>query len=92
MLANTRGACYARMHMKPDIHPTYYLDAAFRCSCGATRKIGATKKDVQVEICSSCHPFYTGKNKLVDTAGRVEKYKARVSKAKILPKKKKQKS
>ena len=78
--------------MKPDIHPAYYPDAVFRCSCGATRNVGAAKKDIQVEICSSCHPFYTGKDKLVDAAGRVEKFKARALKAKILPKKKRQKA
>jgi len=68
--------------MKLDIHPTYYKEAEFRCSCGASSTIGATKKSVQIEICSRCHPFYTGKEKLVDTAGRVEKFRARASKAK----------
>ncbi|OGF74197.1 50S ribosomal protein L31 [Candidatus Giovannonibacteria bacterium RIFCSPHIGHO2_02_FULL_46_20] len=72
--------------MKPDIHPTYYKQAGFLCSCGASRTLGATKKSIRVEICSRCHPFYTGKEKLVDAAGRVEKFKVRASKAKAAKK------
>jgi len=64
--------------MKQGIHPTYYKDAVIKCACGATFSAGATEKEISVEICSMCHPFYTGKQKLVDTAGRVDKYKARV--------------
>lgn len=72
--------------MKPNIHPTYYKDAVIKCACGASYLVGSTEKELSVEICSSCHPFYTGKQKLVDTAGRVDKFKARVeaaSKAKV---------
>jgi len=67
--------------MKKDIHPQYYPNAKVRCACGATFTIGSTKPEIQVEICSQCHPFYTGKEKLIDTAGRVEKFKARKERA-----------
>ncbi len=66
--------------MKKEIHPTYYPDATIKCSCGNIFKIGSTVKELKVEICSNCHPFYTGKQKLVDTAGRVDRFKARTSK------------
>lgn len=61
--------------MKKDIHPTYYSDAKIICACGKTFNIGSTVKETHVEICSNCHPFYTGKEKLVDTAGRVDRFK-----------------
>jgi len=61
--------------MKKDIHPTYYTDASVKCACGNTFTTGSTVKEIHVEICSACHPFYTGKQKLVDNAGRVERYK-----------------
>lgn len=67
--------------MKKDIHPTYYKDATIKCACGASYLVGSTEKELFVEICSSCHPFYTGKQKLVDTAGRVDKFKARMKAA-----------
>jgi len=60
--------------MKENIHPTYYSDAVVVCACGHTFKTGSTKKEIRVEICSNCHPFYTGKNKLIDTTGRVERF------------------
>lgn len=63
--------------MKKDIHPTYYPKATVKCACGNTFTIGSTKEKIEVEICSACHPFFTGKEKLVDTAGRVEKFKVR---------------
>ncbi len=63
--------------MKKSIHPTYFPNAKFSCACGATYTIGSTKEAHSVEICSACHPFYTGNEKIVDTAGRVEKFKAR---------------
>jgi large subunit ribosomal protein L31 len=59
--------------MKPGIHPTYE-DVTVHCACGASWTTRSTKKELQVEICSSCHPFFTGKQKLVDTAGRVERF------------------
>ena len=61
--------------MKKDIHPTYHPDAKINCACGAVFTIGSTVKEISVEICSQCHPFYTGKEKLVDTAGRVDRFK-----------------
>jgi len=74
--------------MKHSIHPTYYPNAKVTCACGAVRVVGSTQQEIHVEVCSNCHPFYTGKQKLVDTARRVEKFEAR--KAKILaPKEKK---
>lgn len=74
--------------MKKDIHPTYFPKAHVRCNCGNAFILGATKDDIRVEICYKCHPFYTGDEKLVDTAGRIEKFKARRGKA-IAPKPKK---
>lgn len=67
--------------MKQDIHPTYYPKAKVRCACGAVFEVGSTKPELLVEICSHCHPFFTGKEKLIDTAGKVEKFKARRAKA-----------
>lgn len=68
--------------MKKDIHPTYYADAKVLCACGNTFQVGSTKQELHVEICSNCHPFYTGKQKLVDTAGRVDKFKKRLTSVK----------
>jgi len=68
--------------MKKDIHPVYYPDAIIHCSCGKVFKIGATKPEMRVEVCSNCHPLYTGKSKVVDAAGRVDKFKKRLAKAK----------
>lgn len=64
--------------MKPEIHPTYYKNANVACACGAKYTFGSTKDEIKVEICSACHPFFTGKQKLVDTAGRVDKFRARM--------------
>jgi len=61
--------------MKKDIHPTYYPDAKIICACGHVLTTGSTVKEIHVEICSNCHPFYTGKEKLIDTAGRVDRFK-----------------
>ncbi len=60
--------------MKKGIHPDYY-EAEIICVCGNRFKAGSTRKEIRVEICSACHPFFTGKEKLVDTAGRVEKFR-----------------
>ncbi|MEK7481088.1 MAG: 50S ribosomal protein L31 [Patescibacteria group bacterium] len=68
--------------MKKDIHPVYYPDAKVHCACGAEFEIGSTKKEINIEICSHCHPLYTGKGKIIDTAGRVERFRTRASKAK----------
>ena len=75
--------------MKKNIHPTYYPSAKFRCACGAAFAIGSTKPEISVEICGKCHPFYTGKEKLIDTMGRVEKFKTRRIKAGAKPLRKK---
>jgi len=72
--------------MKTDIHPQYFPKAKVRCACGATFEVGSTKPELNVEICSHCHPFFTGKEKLIDTAGRVERFKARLEKAATVPK------
>lgn len=68
--------------MKQDIHPTYYTDAKVSCACGNTFITGSTMKELHIEICSNCHPFYTGKDKLIDTAGRVDRFKRLVVKKK----------
>ncbi len=75
--------------MKKAIHPTYFPQAKVVCSCGNTFTVGATKPELKVEICAKCHPFYTGEEKLIDTAGRVEKFKSRRAKAVAEPKVKK---
>ncbi|MDP3447938.1 MAG: 50S ribosomal protein L31 [Eubacteriales bacterium] len=62
--------------MKKDIHPKYG-EATVRCACGETFKAGSTKEALTVEICSKCHPFFTGKQKLVDSGGRVDRFKKR---------------
>lgn len=59
--------------MKPDIHPEYN-ELTVTCSCGNTMTTRSTAKELNIEVCSSCHPFYTGKQKLVDTAGRVDRF------------------
>ena len=61
--------------MKKDIHPQYYPNAKATCACGNTFTTGSTKPELNVEICSACHPFYTGKEKLIDTAGRVDRFR-----------------
>ncbi len=63
--------------MKTDTDPQYFPKAVVTCSCGAKHTLGSTIEKMTVVICSECHPFYTGKEKLVDTAGRVEKFKSR---------------
>lgn len=64
--------------MKKDIHPKYYPEAKVTCACGHTFNVGSTQESIYVEICSACHPFYTGKQKLLDTARRVDKFQKRV--------------
>lgn len=68
--------------MKKDIHPAYYPKAKAICACGNVFETGSTMPEIRVEICSACHPFYTGKEKLIDTAGRVERFKKMQSKKK----------
>ena len=70
--------------MKKDIHPKYYPKAKVTCTCGNTFEIGSTSEKLEVELCSKCHPFYTGKQKLIDDAGIINKYEKRLaSQAKI---------
>ena len=64
--------------MKKDIHPKYYTDAKVICACGNIIETGSTLKEIKVELCSKCHPFYTGKQKLVDSARRVEKFQTKM--------------
>jgi large subunit ribosomal protein L31 len=66
--------------MKPDIHPKYKTTSV-HCACGTTWETRSTSDSISVEICSSCHPYFTGKQKLIDTAGRVERFRQRYSSA-----------
>jgi large subunit ribosomal protein L31 len=66
--------------MKKDIHPKYNDKAKVICACGNTFTVGSSVPEIHIELCSVCHPFYTGKQKLVDTAGRVDKFKQRAAK------------
>jgi len=68
--------------MKKDIHPEYHSEAEVSCACGNKFKLGMTQEKVEVEVCSACHPFYTGNEKIMDTAGRVDKFKKRMEAAK----------
>lgn len=68
--------------MKAKIHPKWYENAKVTCACGNTFTVGATLPKIRVEVCSACHPFYTGQMKYVDTAGRVDAFKAKRAKAK----------
>jgi len=70
--------------MKKDIHPQYYEKAEVTCACGAHFTVGSTVQSMKVEICSACHPFYTGQKKIIDTAGRVQKFEARMKKTEAL--------
>lgn len=66
--------------MKPKIHPAYH-EIEVRCACGNTFKTRSTKKDIRLEICSACHPLFTGKQKLIDSAGMVERFQRRYGKS-----------
>src|SRR4030065_2003262 len=77
--------------MKKDIHPKYYSEAKIICACGNIIITGSVKEEMKVEVCSACHPFYTGKKRLVDTTGRPDRFKKRMEKReKILAHKMKQ--
>ena len=67
--------------MKKDLHPKYYNTAEATCVCGAKYTVGSTKEKISIEICSACHPFYTGQEKVLDTAGRLERFNSRKAKA-----------
>lgn len=66
--------------MKKEAHPKYYTKAKIKCICGNVFTVGSTKSEINIEICSKCHPFYTGKDKVIDTAGRIERFKKRLQK------------
>ncbi|MDP2909807.1 MAG: 50S ribosomal protein L31 [bacterium] len=66
--------------MKKDIHPKYFDKARVTCACGNTFTVGSTQEYINVDVCSKCHPFYTGKEKVMDTMGRVEKFKKKLAK------------
>jgi len=66
--------------MKKDIHPKYYPKASVRCACGNNFTIGSTKEHIETEVCFQCHPFYTKTEKILDTLGRVQKFKERAAK------------
>ncbi len=68
--------------MREGIHPDY-VDAVVSCACGETFKTRSTKKEIHLEICSKCHPFFTGKQKLVDTAGRVERFQRKYARKNV---------
>lgn len=67
--------------MKKNIHPKYHSDAKIICACGNVIETGSTEKEMKVEICSACHPFYTGKKKMLDATGRVDRFKKMAEKA-----------
>lgn len=68
--------------MKDSIHPNYHATVTVTCACGKQFETGSTEPKIHVEVCSNCHPFYTGKQKLVDTAGRVDRFRKRLTKTK----------
>ncbi len=74
--------------MKTDIHPKYFPKAGVKCACGNSFTVGSTKEFIETEICANCHPFYTKKEKVLDTMGRVQKFKDRAAKKQAPSKKK----
>lgn len=66
--------------MKKDIHPKYYANSKVHCACGNSFEVGSIKDIIETEVCFKCHPFYTGKDKIIDTAGRVERFRQRLAK------------
>lgn len=80
---------YSPLAMKADTHPTYFADAAVTCACGNKFTVGSTKKEIAIEICSNCHPFFTGNEKILDSAGRIDRFKAKAASKQTDVKKKK---
>lgn len=72
--------------MKSNIHPKYYLDTVVTCACGNTFTTGSSQKEIKVDICSACHPFYTGEARFVDTQGRVERFQLKMQAMQAQPK------
>jgi large subunit ribosomal protein L31 len=79
MLTNFHKLAIFFRPMKKDIHPDFYEKATATCACGASFTVASTKENLDVEICSACHPFFTGQEKVLDSAGRVEKFKKRAA-------------
>ncbi len=77
--------------MRAGIHPEYH-DVDVRCACGATWRTRSTKQELHLEICSNCHPFFTGKQKLIDTEGRVERFTKKYGKVTVAGRRKQQRS
>ncbi len=77
--------------MKKNIHPKYYEHSKVTCMCGNSFEIGSTVEEIHLDVCSACHPLYTGAHRFVDTAGRVDKFKAKLEKAKKMQKNNKSK-
>ncbi|MBU3918517.1 50S ribosomal protein L31 [Patescibacteria group bacterium] len=73
--------------MAKDIHPQYYPKTKISCSCGNKFEVGSTKENMEVEVCSACHSFYTGKEKMIDAMGQVQKFQKRLSRKQDLKKK-----
>lgn len=69
--------------MKKGIHPEYHTKVTAKCACGKNHELRSTEATLQIEVCSACHPYYTGKYKLVDVAGRVDQFKQRMKRAKL---------
>jgi large subunit ribosomal protein L31 len=69
--------------MKEDIHPKYYPEAVVRCACGNTWTTGSTAPEVRTDICSNCHPFFTGEQRIVDSEGRVDRFYRRLRQAQL---------
>lgn len=72
--------------MKSDIHPTYFPKTKVACACGNKFEVGSTRESLTASICSACHPFYTGTEKIADTRGRVDRFKKRLAKSITKPK------
>ncbi len=85
---NPKHAAVADKKQKGLEKPVYFAETIIKCACGAEHKVGSTRKDIKVEICSACHPFFTGSQKFIDTAGQVDKFKARMKKFEDLKSKK----
>jgi large subunit ribosomal protein L31 len=71
--------------MKEEIHPTYYPEAVVRCACGNTWTTGSTQPEVRTDVCSACHPFFTGEQRIVDSEGRVDRFYRRLRQAQVAP-------
>jgi large subunit ribosomal protein L31 len=81
-IAYLKKPWYIILAMKKDIHPQYFPKAKVSCACGNSFLVGATQESIEVEVCSACHPFYTGKEKIMDKVGQVQKFRSRLAKKK----------